>query len=69
MQRVHVLSSAFLLLCFLAGNCEGMEIRKAVLYGNQAYISFDVSVSGSLTLDAPPDMVSDSLTVSPLAGG
>jgi len=46
-----------------------MEIRKAVLYGNQAYISFDVSVSGSLTLDAPPDMVSDSLTVSPLAGG
>ncbi len=69
MQSVYVLSSMLLVLFTLAANCEGMEIRKAVLYGDQAYISFDVSVSGSLALDAPPDMVADSLTVSPLAGG
>ncbi len=69
MQSLYVLSSMFLVICFLAGDCEGMQIRKAVLYGDQAYISFDVSVSGSLALDAPPDMVADSLTVSPSAGG
>jgi uncharacterized protein (TIGR02231 family) len=46
-----------------------MEIKKVILYDNQAFVSFVREVSGHLSIDAPPEIVPDSLVLTPLAGG
>jgi uncharacterized protein (TIGR02231 family) len=57
---------ACLLLSILTLPCYGVEIRKAVIYNDQAYISLDRTVNGQAVLDAPPEMIVDSLAVVPL---
>jgi uncharacterized protein (TIGR02231 family) len=69
MRALGIVSIASLFLFSFAAICTGMEIRKAVIYDDLAYISFDKTIHGQAVIEAPPDMVSDSLTVVPLKKG
>ncbi|MCU0576672.1 MAG: DUF4139 domain-containing protein [Desulfobacterota bacterium] len=63
---VSVLSISWLLM---TGVCTAMEVRKAIVYDDQAILSFDRHIKGTLSIEAPPDMVPESLVVTPQAGG
>jgi len=65
MRASRILPVFFLFLFCLAAPCTAMEIRKAVIYNDQAYISFDRTVNGQAVFEAPPEMIVDSLVVIP----
>lgn len=66
MKAVFQVLAIFLSLFTFSIPCHAMEIRKAVIYNDQAYISFDRTVSGQAVLEAPPELIVDSLAVVPL---
>jgi hypothetical protein len=59
------------MLCLFtqAGLCLGLEIKKVILFNDQALLSFEQEISGHLLIDTPPEIVPDSLVLTPLAGG
>ena len=69
MKVLRVISIFTLYLLVHVGICQCMEIKKVILYDNQAFVSFVREVSGHLSIDAPPEIVPDSLVLTPLAGG
>jgi uncharacterized protein (TIGR02231 family) len=66
MRAFRIVPVLILFLFCFAAPCSGMEIRKAVIYNDQAHISFDRTVNGQAVLEAPPELIVDSLSVLPL---
>jgi len=69
MKVLRIISICTLYLLVHVGVCQGMEIKKVILYDDQAFVSFDREVSGHLSIDAPSEIVPDSLIVIPIGGG
>jgi uncharacterized protein (TIGR02231 family) len=69
MKVIRVVSVACLFLFGFTVPCMGMDIRKAVIYDDSAYISYERAIHGQTAIECPPDMVPDSLTVVPMNSG
>jgi uncharacterized protein (TIGR02231 family) len=69
MKILRAFSIVMLCLFAHAGLCLGLDIKKVILFNDQALVSFDHELSGHLSIDAPPEIVPDSLILTPLAGG
>lgn len=54
---------------FFAGVSSGMDIDKAVIYDDRAVVELYGLIDGSLTLEAPADVIPESLVVRPLETG
>lgn len=65
--RIIPVLSLYVLLLPCTGS--GMGIDKAVLYNDQAVLVFDDTIKGTLSFEAPPDLIPDSLVVTPRPGG
>jgi uncharacterized protein (TIGR02231 family) len=69
MRILRAFSIVVLCLFVQAGLCLGLDIKKVVLFNDQALVSFERQIGGHLLIEAPPEMVPDSLVLTPLAGG
>ncbi len=69
MRILRAFSIVMLCLFTQAGLCLGLEIKKVILFNDQALVSFEHEIGGHLFIDAPPEIVPDSLALTPLAGG
>ncbi|HVN70850.1 MAG TPA: DUF4139 domain-containing protein [Desulfomonilia bacterium] len=69
MKTICTVSMLFLCILALAGTCPGMEFKKVVMYDDQAFVSFDQEITGHISLGAPPEMIPESLVLTPLTGG
>ena len=69
MRAIRVVSVACLFILGFSVLCTGMEIKKTVLYDDSAYVSFDQEVHGVAAVEAPPEMVPESLTLVALKQG
>jgi uncharacterized protein (TIGR02231 family) len=69
MKKTAPAAVVAIMLLFQATPCTGMELRRAVVYEDLTVITFDAACSGTLTFEAPADMIPDSLVVTPLSGG
>ena len=69
MRILRAFSIVMLCLFAHAGLCLGFDIKKVILFNDQALVSFEREISGHLLIDAPPEIVPDSLVLTPLAGG
>jgi len=66
--RIFCMYCAFI-LWILPGISWGMEISRLILFDDQALVSLERVMDGRLLLEAPPELVPDSVVVSPKAGG
>ena len=69
MKVLRIISIFTLYLLVHVGVCQCMEIKKVILYDDQAFVSFDREISGHLSIDTPSEIVPDSLIVIPIGGG
>jgi uncharacterized protein (TIGR02231 family) len=69
MRILRAFSIVMLCLFAHAGLCLGFDIKKVILFNDQALVSFERELSGHLLIDAPPEVLPDSLVLTPLAGG
>ena len=69
MKVLRIISIFTLYVLVHAGICQCMEIKKVILYDDQAFVNFDREVSGHLSIEAPSEIVPDSLMVIPIGGG
>jgi len=69
MRILRVFAIVMLCLFTQAGLCLGFEIKKVILFNDQALVSFEREISGHILIDAPPEIVPDSLVLKPFAGG
>jgi uncharacterized protein (TIGR02231 family) len=69
MKSIQIVFCTCLFLIGFSTLCTGMEIKKAVVYDESAHLSFEREVHGHAAIEAPPEMVPDSLTLVPLKEG
>jgi uncharacterized protein (TIGR02231 family) len=69
MKSIRIVFFACLFLIDFSTLCTGMEIKKAVVYNDSAYLNFEWEIRGHVAIEAPPEMVPESLTLVPLKGG
>ncbi len=69
MKTLRAFSIVMLCLVAQAELCLGFDIKKVILFNDQALVSFDSEISGHLIIDAPPEIVPDSLVITPHEGG
>ncbi len=62
--------SAFLILLVLAGPASAESFKRVVLYRDMAYLTVEKTASGGkVVVEAPPELIHDSLSVTPIQGG
>ncbi len=69
MRILRAFSIVMLCLFAHAGLCLGFDIKKVILFNDQALVSFEREISGHLIVEAPPEIVPDSLVLTPHEGG
>lgn len=69
MDKMRVLIPAAVLVLAFAGLSSGMDIDRAVIYDDQAVITFSSRIDGFLSFDAPGEIIPESLLVRPREGG
>jgi uncharacterized protein (TIGR02231 family) len=69
MRILRAFSIVMLCLFAHAGLSLGFDIKKVILFNDQALVSFEREISGHLIVEAPPEIVPDSLVLTPHEGG
>jgi uncharacterized protein (TIGR02231 family) len=69
MRTIRAILIICLFLFSFTALCTGMDIKKAVIYNDMAFISFVRVIHGQTVIEAPSEMVTDSLSLVPLKKG
>jgi uncharacterized protein (TIGR02231 family) len=63
MKTIRVILVAILFLFSFSTFCTAIEIKRAIVYDDSAYLSLDREVHGHSLIEGPPEMVPESLTL------